>query len=101
MGYPAGMSGDAAPTLDPEFPNLAPSVVAGYRNAPEQMVAEIISGQLSLMPRPRLEHARAAGRLNAELDGPFDRGRGGPGGWIILPEPELHLGARPDRKSVV
>ena len=30
--------------------------------------------------------------LGAELTGPFDRGRGGPGGWIILDEPELHLG---------
>src|SRR5262249_39642730 len=24
--------------------------------------------------------------------GSFDRGRGGPGGWIIIHEPELHLG---------
>jgi Uma2 family endonuclease len=29
--------------------------------------------------------------LGGELYGPFDRGRGGPGGWIILDEPELHL----------
>jgi Uma2 family endonuclease len=40
--------------------------------------------------RPR--HALAAGRAFSELDGPFDRGRGGPGGWIFLIEPELHLG---------
>lgn len=26
------------------------------------------------------------------LRGPFDRGRGGPGGWRIVHEPELHLG---------
>lgn len=90
------MSGDAGRDLDPEFPDLDPAVVEGYRNAPEHLVAEIIDGQLSLMPRPRLEHARAAGRLGADLDGPFDRGRGGPGGWVILPEPELHLGPRPD-----
>jgi Uma2 family endonuclease len=30
--------------------------------------------------------------LNGELYQPFFRGRGGPGGWIILLEPELHLG---------
>lgn len=30
--------------------------------------------------------------LGGELDGPFDRGRGGPGGWLILDEPELHFG---------
>ena len=90
------MSGDAARTIDPEFPNLAPDVVAGYRNAPETMVAEIIDGELSLMPRPRLRHARSAGELHGELRGPFDRGRGGPGGGVILPEPELHLGPLPD-----
>jgi Uma2 family endonuclease len=27
-----------------------------------------------------------------DIGGPFHRGRGGPGGWIILDEPELHLG---------
>ncbi|MBK8697916.1 MAG: Uma2 family endonuclease [Deltaproteobacteria bacterium] len=51
------MSGDAARTLDPQFPRLDPAVVEGYRNAPEHLVAEIIDGQLSLMPRPRLRHA--------------------------------------------
>lgn len=49
------------------------------------------------MPRPKPRHARAGGRLAAELDGPFDRGRGGPGGWIVLVEPELHLGPKPDK----
>jgi len=29
--------------------------------------------------------------LGAELSRPFDRGKGGPGGWILLDEPELHL----------
>jgi Uma2 family endonuclease len=43
------------------------------------------------MPRPASLHARAASSLGGELYGPFDRGRGGPGGWIILDEPELHL----------
>ena len=33
-----------------------------------------------------------ATRLGYEMGGPFDRGRGGPGGWIFLIEPELHLG---------
>ncbi|MDO9016699.1 MAG: Uma2 family endonuclease [Deltaproteobacteria bacterium] len=90
------MSGDAARTIDPEFPNLAPEVVAGYRNAPAHMVAEILDGDLLLMPRPRLEHAQSAIALGSDLHNPFSRGRGGPGGWIILPEPELHLGPRPD-----
>lgn len=58
---------------------------------PQHLVAEIIDGTLVTMPRPAALHARAASRLGAELDGPFDRGRGGPGGWILLDEPELHL----------
>ena len=38
----------------------------------------------------------AASELGYELIGPYGRGRGGPGGWIILDEPELHLGPEPD-----
>ncbi len=34
----------------------------------------------------------ASSSLGVELGGPFHRGRGGPGGWWILDEPELHLG---------
>ena len=30
--------------------------------------------------------------LGGELGPPFHRGHGGPGGWWILDEPELHLG---------
>ncbi len=58
---------------------------------PEHLVAEILDGTLVTMPRPSAIHARASSRLGAELDGPFDRGKGGPGGWIVLDEPELHL----------
>ncbi len=57
---------------------------------PDHLVAEIIGGSLITSPRPSALHARAASRLGAELDGPFDRGRG-EGGWILLDEPELHL----------
>ncbi len=59
--------------------------------APKHMIAEIINGALITQPRPASLHARAASRLGAELDGPFDRAKGGPGGWILLDEPELHL----------
>jgi len=58
---------------------------------PDHLVAEIINGALVTVPRPASRHARAASALGGELYGPFDRGRGGPGGWIILDEPELHL----------
>ena len=65
---------------------------ADLEAVPEYLVAEIINGELRTMPRPASRHARAASRLGARLDGPFDLGEGGPGGWIILDEPELHLG---------
>lgn len=59
---------------------------------PPTLVGQIIYGALHTHPRPTPRHARASSRLGAELDGPFDRGRSGPGGWIFLDEPELHLG---------
>jgi Uma2 family endonuclease len=59
--------------------------------APPHQVAEIIGGELVLSPRPAGPHAVAATALGEELGPPFKRGRGGPGGWIILDEPELHL----------
>lgn len=58
---------------------------------PSNLVAEILNGELVTSPRPGAFHSRAASSLGGELYGPFDRGRGGPGGWIILDEPELHL----------
>lgn len=61
--------------------------------APHDRVAEIVGGELHLHPRPAGPHTAAASALGEELGPPFKRGRGGPGGWIILDEPELHLGA--------
>lgn len=60
-------------------------------DAPEQLHAEIIDGDLRLSPRPAGAHTAAGSRLGATLVPPFDMGSGGPGGWIILDEPELHL----------
>ena len=61
-------------------------------DAPEHMVAEIIAGIPYTQPRPAMPHARASSAIGVELGGPFDRGRGGPGGWWTVDEPELHLG---------
>lgn len=64
-------------------------------DAPEHMVAELIDGELFLSPRPGGPHSSVASKLGAELIPPFNNGRGGgPGGWIIINEPELHLGKR-------
>lgn len=61
--------------------------------SPEHLVAEVIDGTLYQSPRPATIHAAAAAALGEELGPPFKRGKGGPGGWIILDEPEIHLGA--------
>ena len=58
---------------------------------PDNLVGEIIHGQLITHPRPASKHAIASSAIGYELVGPFDKGRGGPGGWWILDEPELHL----------
>lgn len=60
--------------------------------SPDHKVAEIVDGDLILNPRPSGPHAAAASALGEELAPPFKRGKGGPGGWIILDEPEVHLG---------
>ncbi len=60
-------------------------------DAPEHMVAEVLDGVLYTHPRPAGPHTEAASVLGMELGRAFHRGRGGPGGWIILDEPELHL----------
>jgi Uma2 family endonuclease len=59
---------------------------------PDRLVAEILDGELHTSPRPTPRHAHATTGLAGDLSGPFDRGRGGPGGWWILAEPELHFG---------
>jgi Uma2 family endonuclease len=65
--------------------------------APEHMIAEVIDGELHLMPRPKRRHLRTASGLGAFLFSAFEAGVNGPGGWTIIDEPELHLGgADPD-----
>lgn len=59
---------------------------------PSTLVGEILGGNLHTHPRPAPKHTRAYSALGYTLGGPFDGGIGGPGGWWILDEPELHLG---------
>jgi Uma2 family endonuclease len=61
--------------------------------APPHSIAQLVNGELHLQPRPAGPHSVAASGLGVDLGNPFQRGRGGPGGWILLYEPELHLGA--------
>ncbi len=70
-----------------------PATYQDVLEAPATMVAELIEGALHLHPRPAPRHALASSSLGGELVLPFGKGRGGPGGWWILDEPELHLGS--------
>ena len=72
-----------------------PSPRATYQDvldAPAHRVAEIVDGMLHTHPRPAAPHALASSSLGTDLSTPFQFGRGGPGGWWIIDEPELHLG---------
>jgi Uma2 family endonuclease len=73
-------------------PALKRATYADLRAAPDNLRAELISGSLHTQPRPGATHAQATSTLGEELGPPFKRGKGGPGGWIILDEPELHFG---------
>nr|AYM53978.1 hypothetical protein [Pyxidicoccus sp.] len=73
-------------------PGPPEDVYAELERLPENVVGEIIDGELYVSPRPRIVHGRAAFRLSKRLM-PFDDepGQEGPGGWVLLAEPELHL----------
>jgi Uma2 family endonuclease len=58
---------------------------------PENVVGEILEGELYASPRQAPRHNRAESALHARIFAAYDDGTGGPGGWWILIEPELHL----------
>jgi Uma2 family endonuclease len=60
-------------------------------DVPENFVAEILGGELYATPRPKFPHAFAASALGMKIGGPFQFGVEGPGGWLVLDEPELKL----------
>jgi Uma2 family endonuclease len=62
------------------------------RALPEGVTGEIIFGALYVHPSPAPPHGSAQFSLSSELGGPFQKGRGGPGGWWFMIQPELHLG---------
>lgn len=59
---------------------------------PTPSVGELVDGDLYSSPRPAALHSYAASQLTAALISRLgDRSR--PGGWLVLAEPELHLGS--------
>ena len=77
----------------PRVPPLdRPATYEDLVKVPDICVAEIVDGELHVSPRPAPRHAVAGSSLGVLVGGPYQHGRGGPGGWWILGEPELHLG---------
>ena len=76
-----------------------PPSYADIEALPPNVVGEILGGELVVSPRPRPRHARAASNLGMLVGPPFRLGRGGPGGWQILDEPELSLDVSASRAA--
>lgn len=68
-----------------------PTAYDDLSRLPEGITGEILDGQLHTQPRPSGRHGLVGRALNVDLGGPFDFGRGGPGGWWNIPEPEVHF----------
>ncbi len=75
------------------LPRHQPATYEDLFSLPTNVVGEIVNGRMVTQPRPAPKHARAYSALGRELGNPFDKGQGGPGGWWILDEPEVHLDA--------
>ena len=90
------MVGFTRPVGALDFPTMADPArrAATYDDLlalPPHVNGQIVFGVLHAHPRPAPKHANASSTLGEVLGPPFRRGRGGPGGWLILDEPEIHL----------
>jgi Uma2 family endonuclease len=77
---------------DMSGPERKRATYADLAALPENVVGELIDGELFAMPRPSADHSLGTSGLGTLLGAAFQFGLGGPGGWWILDEPELHFG---------
>jgi len=87
----------ARPLLQPDDEPNSPEVEAAYAAVPAGMKAELLEGVFYMMNRPKMPHVLSASRLGVVLGASFDAIIGSLGGWVIVDEPELPLGRRPDK----
>ena len=73
-----------------------PATRADLDALPSNVKGEIINGVLYTQPRPRARHMDVEDLLIDDLKSPYQRGRGGPGGWWILSEPGIELPGSPE-----
>jgi Uma2 family endonuclease len=73
-----------------------PATLADLDALPTTWRGEIIDGELHAFPRPSFTHANFEGSVLENLRSPFQRGRGGPGGWWIITEPGIQLARSPE-----
>lgn len=73
-----------------------PPTLADLEALPPGIKGEIIEGVMYTMTRPRARHQSVGGSIHADVFNPFQRKRGGPGGWWILPEPGIELPNTPE-----
>lgn len=72
-------------------PALRQTLYEQLEALPERLTGEILNGQLHTEPRPSGRHLRVESALGSKVHRFYDEGDGGPGGWWILVEPEVHL----------
>ncbi len=73
-------------------PRKRPATYEDILALPPHVTGQIVDGELFASPRPANPHATAASTLGMDIGGAYQRGRGGPGGWWIVFESEIHLG---------
>jgi len=76
------------------------ATAADLASLPDAVRAEVVRGVVTEKAAPTFEHGDAQSSLAGALKDPFQRGRGGPGGWWIVTEVDIELEAhevyRPD-----
>jgi len=70
---------------------MSTAVYRDLETLPGSVVGEILDNRLHTQPRPAFPHGYTHSLVGGKLSNPFHSGIGGPGGWVIITEPEIHF----------